>query len=152
MAESCGIKTNQITGGAEVDEFLQTSLPGVFSCGNVLHVHDIVDNVSKEAERAGENACKYVFNKLISGKKFKISSGNGVRYVNPSFYYLSNEGVLNLNFRVSKIFNNATIVVKNGKESIKELDKKVVLPAEMETIILPKNILNKDLTIEIKEN
>lgn len=152
LAENCGIKTNAITGGAEVDEFLQTSYEGVFSCGNVLHVHDIVDNVSKEAERAGENACKYVYNKLGLGKKIEIKNGFGVRYVNPSFYYYSKEGILTLNFRSSKIFKNATIVAKNGDEVIKTLDKKVILPAEMETVVLAKNTLSKTLTIEIKEN
>lgn len=151
LAEICGIKTNIITGGAEVDEFLQTSLEGVFSCGNVLHVHDIVDNVSKEAERAGENACKYVFNKLNLNKKLNIKNGYGIRYVNPSFYYKFEEGVLNINFRVSKIFNNAKIIVKNGLDIIKVIDKKTILPAEMETIILPKNILTKDVTIQIEE-
>ena len=152
LAEKCGIKTNAITGGAEVDEYLQTSFKGVFSCGNVLHVHDIVDNVSKEAERAGENACKYVYNNLILGKKIAIKNGFGVRYVNPSFYYFSKEGILNVNFRVSKIFKNATIVVKNGEEIVKTFDKKAMLPAEMETIVLAKADLNKPLTIEIKEN
>ena len=151
LAETSGIKTNKITGGAEVDEYLQTSLPGVFSCGNVLHVHDIVDNVSKEAERAGENACKYIKNKLNLAKKKQILNGYGVRYVNPSYYYQQSDGLLTLNFRSSKIFKNATIVVKNGEEVVRVVEKKVILPAEMETVVIQKNNLNKDILVEIKE-
>ena len=152
LAEQCGIKTNPITGGAVVDEYLQTSMPGVFSCGNVLHVHDIVDNVSKESERAGENACKYVYNNLVLGKRKIIKNGYGVRYVNPSFYYFSKEGIITINFRSSKIFNNVQIVVKNGDEIVKTFDKKIILPAEMETVVLAKSSLSKDITIEIKES
>ena len=151
IAEISGIKTNAITGGAEVDEFLQTSFPGVFSCGNVLHVHDIVDNVSKEAERAGENACKYIFNKLSVGKKLNIKNGFGIRYVNPSFYYQSKDGILTVNFRVSKIFKNSKIIVKNENDTVKTINKEIMLPAEMETIVLPKNSLTKNITINVEE-
>ena len=152
LAEKCGIKTNKITGGAEIDEYLQTSLKGVFSCGNVLHVHDIVDNVSREAERAGENASKYVKNKLILGIKKQILNGEGVRYVNPSSYYLSTDRLLTINFRSSKTFKNAKIVIKSGEEIIKTIEKKVILPAEMETVVVEKNNAKKDILVEIKEN
>ncbi len=142
LGESIGIKQNSVTGGAIVDEYLQTSVEGVFSCGNSLHVHDIVDNVSKEAERAGENCAKYVNNLLKLSNKVEIKNGFGLRYVNPSFLFDNKEGLLNLNFRVSGIFRDAQIVVKQGRKEIKRLKKKILLPAEMETVIINKKDLN----------
>ncbi len=150
LAEEFGIKPNNVTGGAIVDEFLQTSNDGVFSCGNVLHVHDIVDNVTREAERAGKNAALFAKNLLIKHRKHEIRAGNGVRYVNPCFFYEKEPEFININFRVSKIFNNAKIVVKCGNDVIKTLEKKIILPAEMETVVIPKKGLNNSISVEIE--
>ena len=128
---------------------MQTSLPGLFSCGNVLHVHDIVDNVTKEAERCGENAAKFVKGTLNTNSPLKVINGNGVRYVNPSYFYNS-DGILNINFRVSKIFENAKIVVKSNNKIVREVSKNILLPAEMETVVISKKDLSNDLSVEIE--
>lgn len=149
IADSLNIQQNFSTGGAQVDEYLQTSLPGLFSCGNVLHVHDIVDNVTKEAERCGENAAMFVKGALNLNSPLKISNGNGVRYVNPSSFY-GGDGILNINFRVSKIFENAKIVVKSNNKIIREISKNILLPAEMETVVISKKDIVSDISVEIE--
>lgn len=150
LAEEYGVKPNNITGGAFVDEYLQTNLPGIFSCGNVLHVHDIVDNVTKEAERAGENSAKYVLNKLNFSTPNTIKNGNGVRYVCPQTYYKDGT-ILNVNFRSTKIFENAKIVIKSSGKEIRKIEKRIILPAEMETVVLAKKDLNGEVEISIEE-
>lgn len=149
LAESAGVKQNTITNGALVDEHLQTNLEGVFSCGNVLHVHDIVDNVTKEAERAGENACKYVISSLNTISPFSIKNGFGVRYTSPQKFY-KGDGILTINFRVSNIFENATIVVKTNNKEIRRVEKRILLPAEMETVIIAKKDISEDIEIFIE--
>lgn len=150
LALDFGITQNKITGGCEVDEYLQTSIPGIFSCGNSLHVHDIVDNVSREAERAGENSAKFVKELLNLKTKHKITFGKGLKYINPSFYY-EEDGILTLNFRSSNIFKNADIVVKTQDKEIRRIPKKVILPAEMENVILSKKDLTNDILVYIEE-
>jgi len=149
LTDSIGVAQNQTTGGAIVDEYLQTNLKGIFSCGNVLHVHDIVDNVTKEAERAGENSAKYVKNELNFNNPAPIENGFGVRYVNPQTYYETDE-ILNVNFRSTSIFENTKIIVKNNNKIIREIEKKIILPAEMETVIINKKGLTGKITIEIE--
>ncbi len=149
IAIKFGVKQNAITGGAVVDEYLQTSIDGIFACGNGLHVHDIVDNVSKESELAGENSAKFVKNSLSRGTSLFIKNGFGVRYVNPSFFY-EGDGLLNINFRVSNVFKNAEIIVTGNGKIIREIKKNILLPAEMETVILSKNGLSHDIEVSIK--
>lgn len=149
LAESAGVNQNPITNGALVDEHLQTNLKGVFSCGNVLHVHDIVDNVTKEAERAGENACKYIMSSLNTSCPFFIKNGFGVRYTSPQKFY-KGDGILTINFRVSNIFENATIVVKTNSKEIRRIEKRILLPAEMETVIIAKKDIEEDIEILIE--
>ncbi len=144
-----GVTQNLITGGAKVDEYLMTDKVGVFSCGNVLHVHDIVDNVSKESERAGENAGKYVKGLLSLDNPHDIQFGSGLRYINPTKFYES-DGILTLNFRSSAIFRNCDIVVTCGEKEIRRVPKKVILPAEMETVILSKMGLKNNIKVYIE--
>lgn len=150
LAQENGVVQNEITGGAFVDEYLQTNLKGIFSCGNVLHVHDIVDNVTKEAERAGENAAKYVLGELTHSKASNLKNGYGIRYVSPQSYY-EGDGIVNVNFRVSKIFENAKIVVKNNGKEIRKIEKRILLPAEMETVVLAKKDLSGEVELFIEE-
>ncbi len=149
MAFALGMKQNVATFGPVVDEYLQTSIEGIFSCGNGLHVHDVVDNVSMEAEVAGENSAKFVLGELVLGEKFAIKRGVGVRYVNPSCYY-AGEGFLNLSFRVSDVFRKAKIVVKNGNKVIREVEREILLPAEMERIVVAKKDLSGEIEVLVK--
>ena len=148
IATNLGVKTNNITGGAQVDEYLQTNLPGVFSCGNVLHVHDIVDNVTRESERAGEFCNKYLDNNLTLASPHHIKAMQGVRYVNPIKFY-EDDQILNINFRVANVYNKAKIVVKSDGKIIREISKDILLPAEMETVVISKKDIKNDIEIEI---
>ena len=143
------VAQNTITGGAVVDEYLQTNKPGIFSCGNVLHVHDIVDNVTKEAERAGENCAKYIKGQLDFSTPLSVKNGTGVRYVNPQTYY-KGDGILNVNFRVSNIYENVNIVIKNKDKEIRKIQKRILLPAEMETVVIAKRDLSGEVEISIE--
>ena len=149
VASALGVKMNSATNGAMVDEYLQTNLPGVFSCGNGLHVHDIVDNVSHEAERAGQNSAKYVLGQLSLLNPHKIVAKNGVRYVNPSVFY-EGEGIININFRSNNVYRDKKIVIKSGGKIVREIEKKVILPAEMETVVVAKNNVTTDIEVSIE--
>lgn len=149
IASKLGIELNPITNGAKVDEYLQTNLAGVFSCGNGLHVHDIVDNVSHEAERAGQNSAKFVLGQLNTAKSHSIVPKGGVRYTNPSIFYEGN-GIVNINFRSNNVYRDKKIVVRSGGKVVREIEKKVVLPAEMETVVVAKNNLTNDIEVSIE--
>ena len=151
IASDFGIVLDDITGGAIVDENLETNKPGIFACGNVLHVHDIVDNVSVEAEACGSNAGKYAEGKLSNENSvYKVNCGYGVRYTVPKTIY-EGGGVAYIRFRVSKVFENAKLVVVcDGKEIVNK-DKPILLPAEMETLVIDKSKITGDITILVKE-
>ena len=149
IACSLGVKLNPMTNGPLVDEYLQTNLPGVFSCGNGLHVHDIVDNVSKESQRAGKNSARYILGQLETNNPHKITAKDGIRYVNPTTFY-EGEGVININFRSNNIYKDKKIVVKCNGKVVREIEKKVILPAEMETVVVAKNNLTDDIEVGIE--
>ena len=150
MLYDLGIKVDKVTGGAVVDETLQTSKKGIFSCGNVLHVHDIVDNVTMEAEIAGKNASLYAKGELNLKRPVEVSNGNGVRYVMPRKLY-KGKGIASISFRVGKIFENARVVVKCGEEEILNKERRIMLPAEMETIIIDKSRVEGDIEVLVVE-
>lgn len=145
-----GIEIDKVTGGAVVDETLQTSKKGIFSCGNVLHVHDIVDNVTMESEIAGKNASLYAKGELNFKGAVNVKNGNGVRYVMPRKIY-KGKGIASLSFRVSKIFENANVVVKCGETEILNKERRILLPAEMETIVIDKSRVTGDIEVSIEE-
>lgn len=150
IAEDFGIAIDMTTGGAVVDEYLQTSKEGIFACGNVLHVHDIVDNVSTEAELAGLNAGKFAAGKLTKEASYNVTCGNGVRYTVPKTIY-AGKGICYIRFRVGKIFNDSKIVVTCGSQDILVKDRNIMLPAEMETIIVDKSKITGDIKVWVKE-
>ena len=150
IASNFGIEMDNITGGAIVDEYLQTSRPGIFSCGNVLHVHDIVDNVSVEAETCGTNAGKFAKGVLENFDTHNVLCGDGVRYTVPKTIF-AGKGVCYIRFRVSKVFENSKLIVTCNGKTIVEKDKPIMLPAEMETLVLDKSKVFGDITISVKE-
>lgn len=155
ILEDVGTKMSP-TKGAYVDENYQTSVPGIFACGNALHVHDLVDYVTDEAKLAGQGVAKYLANKLQnSGNVTKLVNGNGVSYIVPQEYHLNNiDESITFKYRVKKPFKNVKVIVKLDDEIIKTISKIAMLPAEMETLKLNKSILKEanNLTIEIKES
>ena len=177
LSRAAGIEINGVTNGPIVNESLETSEEGVFACGNVLHVHDLVDNVSEEASRAGTNAARFVAR--LSGKtaqpgtleprdessetltgtgEIQIRTGNGVRYTVPSFVNPERlDGNLIIRFRVGAIYKDSSVVVRLGGERLRALKKKIIAPGEMEQVIITKDELlqheNADsIEISIEEN
>ena len=129
LSKNFGVKLSQITGGPIVDENLETSVPGVFACGNTLHVHDVVDFVTLEAEKAGKSAAKYVLGKMLRVKKIPIEAGDKIRYVLPQSIC---RGVdLDLSIRVTGPGEDVELGFFDGETLIKTKKFRKVHPAQM---------------------
>ena len=150
LSQNAGVKLNPVTSGAFVDQDRQTSISGIFACGNVLHVHDLVDFVSEEAEIAGESAANYI--KGIKEEKTDISlfTDGKIRYTVPS--KITSKKDVKVYFRVSDVFKNVKISVKSNGEEIFSKKAQKVAPGEMEAITLKKEKLDnvKELNFELE--
>lgn len=145
-----GVKMNPKTKGPLVDETYQTSVEGVFACGNSLHVHDLVDFVTSEAAIAGKNAAKYIQGQLHKGEKINIINGNGISYVLPQMIDLLNIDKLQISFRVNKPYNDVKIKIYQNDNLIKEVKKQYLLPAEMESISINKELITSNDPIKLE--
>ena len=153
LSNGLGVSMYSVTGGPIVNESLETSKKGIFACGNVLHVHDLVDYVSKEAETAGKNAAKYVQNLLSEeSQSIQIKTGKGIRYTVPGSLSINRmEALQTIRFRVSDVYKNCKIRVNVDGQEIIALKKQIVAPGEMEQVILKKQtLLEKNAFGEIK--
>lgn len=151
LSKKIGVNLSKITGGAIVDSDLQTNIEGVFSCGNVLHVHDLVDNVSKEAYKAAESAVKYLTNNLEKREAINISTEFGVRYAVPNHTFLDSirEG-MQIYFRCNEVYENSYVCVYFDDEEVYKKKKRILTPGEMETIKLKNEKLSpKNISIRI---
>ena len=150
LLTEAGVAIDPLTKGAVVDANLQTSIPGVFACGNGLHVHDLVDFVSIEGTKAGENCAKFVKGELANMPKIKVVNGNLIGYVLPQS--ITSEGA-SISFRVRKPLKNCVLVVKQGDKEIKRVKKLYMIPSEMENVKVDSAILNglDNVTIEVEE-
>ena len=150
LLNGTNVKMSNITSGAVVDEYRMTSMDGLFSCGNVLHVHDLVDNVSEEAEIAGTAAAKYAQETLENkGTKYNVSTQNGVRYALPQIVY-SGEGKVRIYFRVGAEYKNAKLTVTSGDEVLLTKKYMIVAPGEMQHIELDKEKIKGDITLNLE--
>lgn len=149
LLEKIGVKMHARTRGPIVDESYQTSIKGIFACGNSLHVHDLVDFVSKEGKKAGLAVAKYLANVLASNKKINTIAGDGIGYVLPSVINLDNLEEINLFFRVSNPHKTSKILVYSGDKLIKEFKKTYLVPSEMENIKLKTDLICEDLKLEV---
>lgn len=140
LTRSAGIPIDPITNGAIVDENCQTQIPGIFACGNVLQVHDLVDYVSEEAERAGLGAAKFVAGSSIRGNMIETKPGYGVRYVIPQAINSSFEDV-SLFMRVTQPFGKVKITVSDGENVLAAVKKLKAAPGEMEKITVKADAL-----------
>ncbi|MBE5890622.1 MAG: FAD-binding protein [Lachnospiraceae bacterium] len=146
LSRTAGVELSNITSGPVVNESLETSVDGIFACGNVLHVHDLVDYVSQEAAVAGKNAAEYILQKNHlpnaheeSGKTIDICREGGVRYTVPSFIrpeYMADQ--LTVRFRVGDVYRDCAIVTYLDDTEIARRKRPVMAPGEMEQIILKK--------------
>ena len=143
LTRNMGADMNPITSGPMVNDRLETNVEGVFACGNVLHVHDLVDFVSEEASLAGENAAKYVLGGSDAAPAtVEIKAENGVRYTVPqSLNPETMADKLTIRFRVADVYKNRNICVYYDDKLIRKTKKRVLAPGEMEQVILQKSSL-----------
>ena len=155
LTEEAEIEMDPKTRGPKVDESYQTSLPGVFACGNVLHVHDLVDFVSEEGSKAGVAAAKYIKEELEGGHAIETQANEGIGYIVPQIIHPGNvEQRIELMFRVRNQYRNVAVVIKKDGEEFRRLKKKTMQPAEMEKVILRRQDLediNSSISLEIVE-
>ena len=160
LSLSAGVTLSAITGGAVVNERLQTNVPGIFACGNVLHVHDLVDYVSEEAALAGASAAAHLRGELSKGRAIAVKTDGRVRYTVPQTVTVSDKtGDVTLYFRPSDIYRDVTVTVREEGADGKILAKKrriKVAPGEMETITVKAGDLAatavKTLLVSLEEN
>ncbi|MCF2611580.1 NAD(P)/FAD-dependent oxidoreductase [Fusobacterium perfoetens] len=154
ISRATGVMIDGRTSGAVVNEVMETNIEGIFACGNVLHVHDLVDFVSAEARKAGAAAAKYIKGQLTSGEYIELKNGFGIGYTVPQKFRLNNvDKGLEVFMRVRNIYKNMTLQVKDGENVILSLKKPHVAPGEMEKIMIPKSkletIKGKEIVVEL---
>lgn len=138
LTRMAGIIIDPVTNGAIVDEYRQTNRPGIFACGNVLQVHDLVDYVTAESQLAGEGAAKYILSKGKSKNTKYISTkaDKGVRYIVPQNINANTDQDVKLYFRVTDVFKGAKIVVTSGDKVLYSKKKPKLCPGEMENVLI----------------
>lgn len=158
LSRSAGVKLSPVTSGPIVNDSLETSIDGVFACGNVLHVHDLVDYVSQEATTAGKNAAFYIqHGKTEDAKIVEIIPEGGVRYTVPKFVRPTEmEDKLTVRFRVGAVYKNCAIATYYDDTLINKRKRPVMAPGEMEQVILDKSKLAEfpdlsKITVRIEE-
>ena len=162
ISRGMGVDMNPVTSGPKVNESLETNIEGVFACGNVLHVHDLVDFVSEEAKTAGRNAAGYVKNLQATDdedtdKRIVLNPVDGVRYTVPSTINPAHmDENLTVRFRVGGVYKNCYVSAYFDEERVIHKKRPVVAPGEMEQIKLTKEQLMKypdltTITVKIEE-
>jgi len=158
LSLKAGVELSKVTNGAVVNESMETSVPGIFACGNVLHVHDLVDFVTEESRKAGRFAVKYVKGKINGDKENVIDTKplNGISYIVPQKLrtaYLDDN--VSLYMRVRNVYEKATFVIKADGEIIKEIKKTHLAPGEMEQLSIKTDLIKNrnisELTVEVVE-
>ncbi len=139
LTKSANIGLDRITGGAVVDQNRGTELEGVFACGNVLHVHDLVDYVSEEADIAGKAAAEYIKGNISADRSISLATDGKVRYTVPQ-RITANQSVT-VYFRVADVYRDIRIVVRDGDKVLINKKKQKVAPGEMETVTLTKEMI-----------
>lgn len=160
LSKSIGVELESLTNGPKVNESLETNIPGVFACGNVLHVHDLVDFVSEEAAAAGKNAAKFVKEQgktEVTTKDILLKAESGVRYTVPKTVNPERmEDQITVRFRVDNIYKNTYVSVYYDDERIEHRKKQMLAPGEMEQIVLSKAKLEayphlQNITIKLEK-
>ena len=157
LSKSGGVTLSPVTNGPVVNDALETNVEGIFACGNVLHVHDLVDFVSQEAANAGEYATEYIRKgKTAAGRVVPIRAVDGVRYTVPSMVRVEQmQDTVTVRLRVGDVYQDCAIVTYAGDKEIGRRKKKVFAPGEMEQVILRKaDLMDADiseLTIRIEK-
>mgnify|MGYP006068214287 FL=1 len=159
LSNGMGVEMSRVTSGPVVNESLETNIAGVFACGNVLHVHDLVDFVSEEAAAAGKNAAAYVKGERteVDGREIRLNPVEGVRYTVPVTINTARmDENLTVRFRVGSVFKNCYVSAYFDDERVIHRKRQIVAPGEMEEIKLTKDQLLKypdleTITVKIEE-
>ena len=144
LSRSIGVEMNRVTSGPNVSDKLETSAEGIFACGNVLHVHDLVDYVSEEATLAGTNAAAYVRaeSEEAGGRRVEMKAENGVRYTVPQSLDVDHmRDQVTVRFRVADVYKDRFISVYYDDKRVVHRKKKVLAPGEMEQVVIKKESL-----------
>lgn len=146
LLEDMGMEMYRNTRGPIVNEMMETTSEGIFACGNSLHVHDLVDFVTAESRVAGKGAARYLKGEVTrSGKYVECKAGNGLGYILPQKVDVSNiDGSVDFKFRVRTPMENKKIVVKLNGEVIRSIVRPHLLPAEMETVSIKKEMFTSN--------
>jgi len=155
LADEAGIEMDPVTRGPKVDENYMTSIDGIFACGNGLHVHDLVDFVSLQAERAAEGAARYLSEGKSVAGVITLRNGSNVSYTVPK--YIHKDAVINTEvfFRASRPMEKASLTVSCGDRLIRKLARRKVMPSEMDRVMIAaKDLkdLDGDIVISMEEN
>ncbi len=155
LSSAAGVRLSGVTGGPEVTDRLATSISGVFACGNVLHVHDLVDFVSQEAKKAGENAALYLKNGNKAAQLVHLEGKNGVRYTVPQYLDPENmEDTVTVRFRVGQPYRDAALCAYADGKLLRRIPKRILTPGEMEQFPLRKSELPegcRSITFTVEE-
>ncbi len=155
LTRNAGIEIDRRTNGAVVCENMETQTPGIFACGNVVHVHDLVDYVTAESQRAGAAAARFAMGSPSSGDALELFSGEGVGYTVPQRLRLDAiDKSVEVFFRVRAVYRNVEIVAESGGVKLAGYKREHMAPGEMEHIALPKVLLQRaegPITISIRE-
>ena len=143
LSKSAGVALDPVTNGPVVDEYRETSKKGVFACGNVLQVHDLVDYVTEESKLAGAGAAKFIRGEKPAGGTVTTVGENGVRYVVPQRINRATDKDVKLYFRVGRVLENVTLTVTCGEETLISRKKRKMTPGEMECVTLKASVLEK---------
>lgn len=145
------LKINRVTNGTYVNDYMQTEYKDVFACGNFLHVHDLVDNVTMESLQAGKCAGLNALGKLKSDKEFNVNYSNEITYTIPS-RIVKGSGQVDLKFRVRQKIVKTNLIVKCGEEVIAKKFVMAGLPGEMLTVSFDKSKVTDDILLEVEHN
>ncbi|MGN1343947.1 MAG: NAD(P)/FAD-dependent oxidoreductase [Traorella sp.] len=155
LLDKLNVDRDSKTKSVKINECNEMSIPGFFICGNALQVHDLVDYVSMEAENCGKQVARYLNNEIIETNGFDVVSGKNVSYVVPQLIRIENVDFdRKFSFRVTKPMKNCLLRIKSEDQILKEVKKKVMIPAEMEMIDLEKAMLKEvshTLIFEVEE-
>lgn len=154
LTKQAGIALDRVTNGAVVNEMRETDHEGIFACGNVLQVHDLVDYVTLESQMAGEGAAKYISGKSAQEKVYiNTTPENGVRYIVPQKVNIKSKEDIKLYFRVGAIYKNKKLTVEVDGKVISSKKKVKLAPGEMENVVIPADVLatlDENSTIKVR--
>ena len=154
LSVEAGVTLDTKTSGPIVNNSMSTNIDGVFACGNVVHVHDLVDFVTKESRIAGKNAALYALNKLQKNPTVNTIANEGISYIVPQSIDINCKEDINLFMRVRNIYKNKKLVVKSGDNVILEKKRRHMIPSEMENIKISKKLLENitgDISVCVEE-